>query len=176
VHRTRPRGPRSASAGKRFALGLTFAASLWIAVLVASPLAIAGEALAAPAAVVYAAASRICHQKPERSFALGGVQLPVCARCFGLYVSAACGALLAWRRRGRPRDGARVALALAAVPTASTWGLEVAGVSAFSNAIRAAAALPLGATAGWLAVQMLRYDFQLNDDEIHDRGPGVRVG
>ena len=35
--------------------------------------------------------SRICHQRPERSFAIAGIQMPVCARCSGLYVSGALG-------------------------------------------------------------------------------------
>jgi uncharacterized membrane protein len=28
----------------------------------------------------------LCHQMPERSFSFGGVQLPVCARCSGIYI------------------------------------------------------------------------------------------
>ena len=44
------------------------------------------------------AAGRVCHQRPERSFHVAGVQLPVCARCTGLYVSGAAGALAALAR------------------------------------------------------------------------------
>jgi len=40
------------------------------------------------AAVVYLAGGRICHQRPERSFATRDVQWPVCARCSGLYLAA----------------------------------------------------------------------------------------
>ncbi len=33
----------------------------------------------------------ICHQDPARSFWLAGVPLPVCARCFGIYLGAFLG-------------------------------------------------------------------------------------
>jgi uncharacterized membrane protein len=132
--------------------------------------------LAAPAAAVYAGSSRICHQRPERSFHLAGMQLPVCARCFGLYLSGAIGALLAWGSRERPGHRARTVLAWAAAPTLLTWGTEVAGLASFSNLVRAVAALPLGLVAGWLFVQMLRYDSRLDGDQIDDRGPRTHSG
>jgi uncharacterized membrane protein len=37
------------------------------------------------ASVLYLLFSGICHQIPERSFALSGYPLPVCHRCFGIY-------------------------------------------------------------------------------------------
>lgn len=43
--------------------------------------------------------SHICHQEPQRSFAMGGFAFPVCARCLGIYVGAAGGALLSLPRR-----------------------------------------------------------------------------
>ena len=159
---------------RRAAAGLTLAALLWVCVLVASPIAISRSTLTLPATLVYAASSRICHQRPERSFHLAGVQLPVCARCFGLYLSGAIGAAVVWGSRRRAGNGARAALAMAALPTAVTWGLEVAGVAGFSNMTRAVAAVPLGIAAGWLLAQVLRYDFQLNGHEIHDGGASVR--
>src|SRR5262245_11882327 len=39
--------------------------------------------------LVYGIGSGICHQLPERSFYLWGRQLPVCARCAGIYAGAA---------------------------------------------------------------------------------------
>ena len=53
-------------------------------------------------------------------------------------------------------------LMIAALPTAMTFVLELAGVMPFSNKARAIAALPLGAVVGWLFVRMLRYDSRLD--------------
>jgi uncharacterized membrane protein len=159
----------------RAALALTIAASLWVLVLVAAPIALSRPSLTLPATLVYDASSRICHQRPERSFHLAGPQLPVCARCFGLYASGALGALAAWGTRRRVRETtSRAVLAIAALPTAMTWGLEVTGVVAFSNSSRAVAAIPLGLAAGWVVVQLVRYDFLLNGHKIYDRGASVR--
>jgi len=148
---------------------LTIAALLWTAALLAAPAALARPAFAAPSAVIYAASSRICHQRPERSFNLAGTQLPVCARCFGLYVAGALGAAAAWSSRRRLGRQTRAVLALAAIPTAVTWTAEVAGLAAFSNTARALAALPLGLVGGWVFVQLLRYDDPLLDDHQIDR-------
>ncbi len=40
---------------------------------------------------VYGVGSLICHQLPERSYHLWAAQMPVCARCAGIYFGAACG-------------------------------------------------------------------------------------
>ena len=95
----------------------------------------------------------ICHQRPERSFFIGGTQMPVCARCTGLYAGAALAAPLALVAGSvlLPRR-ARYVLAAAAVPTAMTWTLEFAGLVPFSNAARCVAALPLGFAAAWLVL------------------------
>lgn len=157
----------------RLAAALTAAAVIWAITIVAVPIA----AAAAPAmsAAVYAVSSRICHQIPERSFHLSGNQMSVCARCAGLYVAGALGALLGWLAVSRLGARRRQLLLLAAaVPTAVTWTLEFAGVMAFSNTARALAALPLGLAAGWVFVQMLRYDAQLDGVEVHSSRPRAR--
>jgi uncharacterized membrane protein len=108
------------------------------------------------ASLAYVAGSIVCHQQPERSFHLAGGQLPVCARCTGLYVGGALGAVawLIWRRLrsepAAPIDSKRAvrALAIAAAPTALTVMTAVAGLWDVSNAGRAALALPLGLAAG----------------------------
>ncbi|MFW5990662.1 MAG: DUF2085 domain-containing protein [Candidatus Nanoarchaeia archaeon] len=41
----------------------------------------------------YVAFSLVCHQKPERSFHLAGSQMPVCQRCFAIYMGAFLGGL-----------------------------------------------------------------------------------
>lgn len=144
-------------------------------VLVA-PAALGSDALAAAAAYLYAAASRICHQLPDRSFAYSGLQLPVCARCFGLYLSSAVGATLVWFTAPKLVPWGRVALLVAAIPTGLTWALEFAGVAGFSNSTRALAALPLGGVAGWVIVQMLRYDAESHGREIHHSRTPARFG
>ena len=97
----------------------------------------------------------ICHQRPERSFFIGGQQLPVCARCTGLYLGAAlaipfglAAAVVASTRHNR-----RIII-VAALPTLITWTLEFAGIMPFSNAVRFACALPLGFTASWLVLSI----------------------
>ena len=79
--------------------------------------------------------------------------MPVCARCTGIYAAAAVagplGLLLAsgWSSRR-----ARLALALAALPTLISWGIEFAGFAHPPNAVRAILGLPLGFVASWLVV------------------------
>lgn len=94
----------------------------------------------------------ICHQRPERSFFIGGSQLPVCARCTGLYLGAALAFPIGLLAPAPAARRARWILAVTALPTAVTWMLEVAGVAPFSNIVRCAAALPLGAVAAWLVL------------------------
>jgi uncharacterized membrane protein len=109
-------------------------------------------------AVVYVAASRLCHQLPTRSFHTDGVRWPVCARCSGLYAAAPVGALLAIlpsRRRRRRLLPGLVFFGLAAIPTALTLAIERSGLSPLSNAIRAVAALPLGAAIAYLIVDVV---------------------
>ena len=143
------------------AASLTAGAVLWTAALFLSPFALLAThpRLVWGAALVYEGAGRICHQRSERSFHLAGVQQPVCARCTGLYVSGAAGAVAAWlgsrRRVTRPRRS-RVVLLGAAVPTAMTVGLELLGLAHPSSAMRALGALPLGLAAGWVFVRSLR--------------------
>jgi hypothetical protein len=113
---------------------------------------------------VYAVGSAICHQRPERSFHLWTAQMPVCARCTGIYVGAVIGAAAsAWSRRapvlrhgrrgaGLGRGTVRVALALAVTPSFLTLMFEWTTGLMPSHAIRAAAGLPLGIVAAWLVV------------------------
>lgn len=130
---------------------LTLGAAVWAVALGTAPLLATKTGLGA--AVIYAAGSLICHQLPDRSFHVGNAQLPVCARCFGLYVGVAIGAL-AWsvmgirRRQSLPRVTTLVVLALAGVPTAFTVMTAVLGVFDPPNLWRAGLAVPLGAAAG----------------------------
>jgi uncharacterized membrane protein len=106
------------------------------------------------ATIVYAAASRVCHQRPERSFHTHDVAWPVCARCAGLYLAAPFAALVAFRRRSA--DTSRLhplrLVALAAIPTAITLVWEWGGLGTPSNLVRFVTALPLGAAVAFVLI------------------------
>ena len=128
---------------------------LWLAAICAAPVAVESShrALSIGAAGIYAAGHFVCHQIPDRCFHVDGRPMPVCARCTGLYASAAVAAplalLLSWNV---PPRRARRLLFLAALPTILTWSIEYAGFAHFSNGARFAAALPLGLAAAWLVI------------------------
>lgn len=137
------------------------AAAVWVLAILVAPAAVdsSNRALSFCAAAVYAAGSNVCHQRPERSFHIAGHKMPVCARCTGLYLSAAAGVPLALLVAAPlTASRARRILILAALPTALTWALEYAGVMAFGNVARALAAVPLGCAAAWLVVSQCRID------------------
>jgi uncharacterized membrane protein len=140
------------------------AALAWAAALIAAPV------LPVPiAGTLYAFCSLICHQLPARSFHVAGAQLPVCARCFGIYAGAAAAlvAALPLVRSRQPSPGPSAAMFSArdprhlivagAVPTAVTVILESAGIWSTSNVVRAATGALLGAALAWTLAQAVRH-------------------
>ena len=132
----------------------------WLLLLITAPF------LTTPAAgILYAGGAMICHQLPDRSFHLQGIQLPVCARCFGLYGGAAAGSAAGavalgrrWLAR-RPQRWTRsmkwVATGVAAIPTLTTFAFEWGFGWPISNSVRAIAALPLGFAVAAVVVSAL---------------------
>ena len=137
---------------------LTIAASFWTAAIFFAPLAHSAVPIAASA--VDTAGSFVCHQRDERSFHLQGERLAVCGRCTGLYLAGAVGALAAWFGLARVPERTRRLVVLAALPTAMTLAIEWSGIANPGNVLRAMAALPLGAIAGWLFVRLLLVEDQ----------------
>jgi uncharacterized membrane protein len=115
------------------------------------------------ALTVYGIGALICHQRPERSFWMWSAQMPVCARCAGIYLGAAvvgAAATIAaprgpWDRTTPVRDARRLrALFLAAaLPTAATLVFEWTTGQTPSNVVRAAAGLPLGGVVAWIVAR-----------------------
>jgi len=103
--------------------------------------------------LVYLAASRVCHQRPERSFHTAGVKWPVCGRCSGLYLAAPAGALLGAVVLARRRYSAVRLLVIAAIPTAITVALEWPHLAEVTNVQRFVTALPLGAAIAYVLVR-----------------------
>jgi uncharacterized membrane protein len=141
---------------RSLALVLTSAALLWTVAILFAGLDSGRRVSPLFVAVVRAAGSLVCHQRPDRSFHGPDRPFPVCARCTGLYVSGAAGAVLGWVGLARPPRRTRRLVLLAMVPTAGTVTAEWLGIAGSTNLVRALAALPLGAAAGWLFVHMLR--------------------
>ncbi len=119
-------------------------------------------------ALVDALGSLICHQLPERSFVVAGRQLPVCARCTGLYVSGVVGFVgwCAWKAaRGwrpfavSPRPALAIVIA-AGIPTALSYATGIAGVWDGSNVTRALLAVPLGVSAGAVVAAVVTKDLK----------------
>jgi len=125
----------------------------------------------------YAVGSVICHQLPERSFHLWAAQMPVCARCTGIYVGAAIGAIASVtvrlkkdttsqtvRLKADTTYNAKSALIIAAIPILATLVYEWTTGHTPANWIRAAAGVPIG---GAIASVMVR----LKADTTYDVAP-----
>ncbi len=130
---------------------LALTAVTWLALLILAPV------LPVPiAATLYALGSRICHQRPERSFYLFAAQLPVCARCAGIYAGAAAGSLLMLSASVRDQlfcYSPRTVLLAGALPTLITVTIEWSGAWAGANDARAAAGMPLGLVVAFVVAR-----------------------
>ena len=119
-------------------------------------------------AFVYAFGSVICHQLPDRSFFVDDRQLPVCARCTGLYLSGGAGLLgwviwkaaRGWRSFTVPPRTALTIVIVAGVPTALSYATGVIGVWDGSNLTRALLAVPLGLSAGAVVAAVATKDLR----------------
>ena len=140
----------------------TLAWAAWLAVCPLIAAASPGPIELVAVAATYRAGALICHQLPGRSFHIAGVQLPVCARCAGLYAGAAAGAVvaMAWAwGRARARQALRVSLPrfrwviiTVGAATVALWAAEHLGLVVLSNLDRCVAAVPPGLAVGALVV------------------------
>jgi len=148
----------------------------WTALLVVVPFLASRPHASTPGTAlvvaVYGIGSFVCHQLAERSYRLWSAQMPVCARCTGIYFGAAVAAAivgargappgLATRRTGRPairqggvtRRHARTLLAAAVAPTVATLVYEWTTGDVPSNGLRCAAGVPIGVAVVWLIVSV----------------------
>jgi uncharacterized membrane protein len=116
-----------------------------------------GAAAYALSVAIYGVGAIICHQRPERSFHLWGAQLPVCARCAGIYLGAAVAVVIASivqvnAARELPGKRLRAAIVVAALPTLLTLTYEWTTGHMPANWVRALAGFPLGAIVAWVLV------------------------
>ncbi len=87
-----------------------------------------------------------CHQMPERSFHLNGVQFPLCARCTGVFLGQTLMVLLNLAGIQAPLV---VDLALM-LPMLVDWSLQYAGIRESTNRRRLITGLLAG--AGYIAI------------------------
>jgi uncharacterized membrane protein len=119
-------------------------------------------------AFAYAIGSVVCHQLPDRSFFLDGRQLPVCARCTGLYVCGLAGvagwlvvkSARGWRALIVPPRAALWIVMGAGVPTAISYVTGITGAWDGSNFTRAMLAAPLGLAAGAVVAAVATKDLR----------------
>ena len=155
----------SIDARRRLTAGVGLLAVLWAGVLVATPYLTAhphSRQAGLAAAAVYVVGGVVCHQRSERSFHVWDRQVPVCARCSGLYAGAPLGIVGVFARRRAssrrsqtvrhmwPLRRLRTILIAVAVPTVATVGVEVLGIAEPTNVGRAFSALPLGFGVAWV--------------------------
>jgi uncharacterized membrane protein len=126
-----------------------------------------GSASYSTALVLYALASKVCHQVPARSFALWGTPMPVCARCAGIYFAGAVTSLALSTRHARSIAPpiARTMLLASLLPGALTLFYEWTTGVAPANWIRAASGLPIGAAVSWLVLGAVAVDRR--SDEVN---------
>lgn len=122
-------------------------ASLFLGTIVAAPWLHAHEH---PwiAGVFYESFSTICHQIPERSFALWERPMAVCSRCFSIYAGVLAGLLLLPLTIGFSASPPRRRwLVLAVIPAAVDFGLGWLGVLENTFLSRAITGALLGAVS-----------------------------
>lgn len=111
---------------------------------------------------LYAAGSLVCHQLPARSFQLWSAQMPVCARCTGIYAGGALAAIVLMALdtsvaiRGTDRRRTIATLVVSSLPTGITLVYEWATGQPSSNLIRALAGVPIGAAVASMVVAWCR--------------------
>ncbi|HUI09644.1 MAG TPA: DUF2085 domain-containing protein [Bacteroidota bacterium] len=143
-------------------------AALWCMLILAAPLATATSAMPF-GALVYAFFQPVCHQIDARSFHLFGAPLAVCARCSSIYFGFLAGTIVypAFRARIRRRTPGRLFLAVAVAPMAVEVIAEMAGLSEFSNAVRAFT----GAWFGLLITAVILHGAEEGAAELFVRRP-----
>jgi uncharacterized membrane protein len=136
----------------------SFRAGPW-AIVLGACLAVLALALAPPfvgqrvGAALAEGFRLVCHQLPDRSFALGGVPLALCHRCLGIVAGLVVGTALVAVIGGRrvalvPLE--RPALLVALTLAGADWLLGVSGVWTNSPLSRFFTGVGVGFVAGYL--------------------------
>lgn len=104
--------------------------------------------------------SSLCHQLPERSYVLGDLQMPLCARCIGIHVGFLLSSVVVWtgaRRFSSAMPGKRALAVLGAMTVTGVIMalLSYAGIGGADNASRTMSGLLIGVPIPFVAVPLL---------------------
>ncbi|MCY3999773.1 MAG: DUF2085 domain-containing protein [Bacteroidetes bacterium] len=98
-----------------------------------------------------------CHQIPERSPHVNGVQLAVCDRCYGILIGLCSGPLMAlfyWKWIARH---ARMMIIVSIVPLVIDWGFGIVGVLSNTPESRFVTGFLFGIVAGGLVAHGMSF-------------------
>ena len=104
--------------------------------------------------------SAICHQLPERSYILGDLQMPLCARCIGIHLGFLLSSLFLWTGSRRFASGileksAYIVLAVLFFIGCIDAILSYSGLSESDNLRRTVSGLLMGTTMPFLIVPLV---------------------
>jgi uncharacterized membrane protein len=132
------------------------AVGTWCLFIVLTPLM--RDRFPAASGFLYLFFSPICHQIPERSFYIAGHQLPVCARCTGIYLGALVGSAVA-----SGRSPPRWVLMAAVFPLVLDGGTQLFFRES-NNILRLATGLVAGFVASlYLYAGLYRWQYTRNE-------------
>ncbi len=121
--------------------------------------------------------SAFCHQIPERSYILGDLQMPLCARCIGIQLGFLLSSIFLWTgaRRfasGMPEKRALVVLSVLFLAGAVEAILSYSGVSESDNLRRTVSGLLIGTPTPFVVVPLLnKILFDGRNDRIMFKNP-----
>lgn len=99
----------------------------------------------------------LCHQIADRSPHVGGVQIAVCHRCYGILVGLAIGPVAALIIRGRVNRYASLLIVASLIPLALDWGLGIVGIWENTAASRLITGAIFGVVAGILVTKAMAW-------------------
>ena len=101
-----------------------------------------------------------CHQLPERSFFIKGYQLPVCARCVGVFISSLIAMIMFFKRRI-----SIIASVLMSLVMLVDWLLQFFNIKQSTNKRRLVTGLVGG--FGWTILNLKFFKWLLNKSKAN---------
>lgn len=95
-----------------------------------------------------------CHQRADRSYAIGKYQFPLCARCTGIFLSSIAGYAVYFKKKPKLSTGM-----LLVIPMAVDGTMQLAGIKESTNARRLFTGMLGGAGLVFIRLNLYRMLF-----------------